>query len=234
MISSGLMIAVLVVVAVAVVVTVILVRVLLLRRRAGDDRGIGVTLPSGAVLNPSSADPQAAYRQSAAPAHAVPTPTVPASDVPDASPSGARPIPDDVVRLVSEGRTAEAVTALMTATGRQDPAWAQRAVDSLSTMDLAAYFADGRAPGGATSSSSSSTTTSTSISWSSSASRRGSADPQSPGTTASSFSAKLPDEIIALVRQGRTAEAEARIRSQLGIGADQARHVVETIAKLPL
>ncbi|MFJ4166603.1 hypothetical protein ACIPY5_13710 [Microbacterium sp. NPDC089698] len=230
MISSGLMIAVLVVVAIAVVVTVILVRVLL-RRRAGDDRGIGVTLPSGAVLNPSSADPQAADRQSAAPAHAGPMPTVPA---PDASPSGARPIPDDVVRLVSEGRTAEAVTALMTATGRQDPAWAQRAVDSLSTMDLAAYLADGRVPDGATSSSSSSTTTSTSISWSSSASRRGSADPQSPGTTASSFSAKLPDEIIALVRQGRTAEAEARIRSQLGIGADQARHVVETIARLPL
>ena len=233
MISSGLMIAVLVVVAVAVVATVILVRVLL-RRRAGDDRGIGVTLPSGAVLNPSSADPQAADRQSAATAHAVPMPTVPASDVPDASPTGARPIPDDVVRLVSEGRTAEAVTALMTATGRQDPAWAQRAVDSLSTMDLAAYLADGRVPDGATSSSSSSTTTSTSISWSSSASRRGSADPQSPGTTASSFSAKLPDEIIALVRQGRTVEAEARIRSELGIGADQARHVVETIAKLPL
>ncbi|MDR2322281.1 MAG: hypothetical protein LBE60_11615 [Microbacterium sp.] len=230
MISSGLMIAVLVVVAIAVVVTAILVRVLL-RRRARDDRGIGVTLPSGAVLNPSSADPQTADRQSAAPAHAGPMPTAPA---PDASPSGARPIPDDVVRLVSEGRTAEAVTALMTATGRQDPAWAQRAVDSLSTMDLAEYLADGRVPDGATSSSSSSTTTSTSISWSSSASRRGSADPQSPGTTASSFSAKLPDEIIALVRQGRTPEAEARIRSQLGIGADQARHVVETIARLPL
>lgn len=233
MISSGLMIAVLIVVTVAVVATVILVRVLL-RRRAGDDRGIGVTLPSGAVLNPSSADPQTTDPWTAAPAHAVPMPTSSASDVPDASPSGARPIPDDVVRLVSEGRTAEAVTALMTATGRQDPAWAQRAVDSLSTMDLDAYLADGRVPDGATSSSSSSMTTSTSISWSSSASRRGSADPQSPGTTASSFSAKLPDEIITLVRQGRMAEAEARIRSQLGIDADQARHVVETIAKLPL
>ncbi|MCE4026330.1 hypothetical protein LXM50_10150 [Microbacterium sp. Au-Mic1] len=249
MISSGLLVAGLVVVAVAAAVIVILVRALR-RPRGADDRGIGATLPSGAVLNPSSgmhatppaasADPGAMGTRTSPEFMAGATVGPQTSPLPDAdtgAAAGSHIVPNEVLTLVADGRVDEAVTALMAATGRHEPEWARRAVDGLSRSDVRSFLRTGGADphanpadDGVTRTTSTSSTT---VSWSSTASRRHRAEPAAPeGTTASSFSAKLPDEIIALVQQGRTAEAETRIRSELGIGADQARHVVETIAKL--
>lgn len=221
--SSGLLMAGIVVAAVALIVAVVLVRVL--RRRTGGSRpSIGVPLPSGAVLNPSSADRSAVPSTFTAPEQ----PDLASPDQATRSSGGEHPVPQEVVRLVAAGRTVEAVAALTNATGRHESAWAERVVDSLSRIDLSG-FVDEQIP---EDKGSARTTSTTSISWSTSTT--GNAPSPPTGTSVSSFSGTLPDEIVSLVQQGRTAEAEARIRSLFGVGSGQARALIETIAKLGL
>lgn len=222
--SSGLLMAGIVVAAVALIVAVVLVRVLRRRTGGGSRPSIGVPLPSGAVLNPSSADRSAVPSTFTAPEQ--PDPASP--DQATRSSGGEQPVPQEVVRLVAAGRTVEAVAALMNATGRHESAWAERVVDSLSRIDLSG-FVDEQIP---EDKGSARTTSTTSIRWSTSTT--GNAPSPPTGTSVSSFSGTLPDEIVSLVQQGRTAEAEARIRSLFGVGSGQARALIETIAKLGL
>lgn len=227
------LIGVAVVVAVAGVALVV-VRGARARRRP--EPGIGAVLPSGAILNPSSvgtapsAPPAAAPRMPAAPPAAERTAPDPAARISSSAaigdPAGNVAVPDDVLRLVADGRRDEAVAALAAATGR-DREWAQRAVDGLARADVQGFLG---APGAGTTPSSTRTTSAT-VSWSVSS---GAGTQSGSSSSPRSIRAGLPDEILDLVRSGRTDEAADRLRTEVGMDAAGARTVVDTLGKLDL